>query len=629
MATYQVGDVSLTLVGTGRLAALAAGGETWCENGPLGAPLWVLHAADEDGRRADLDGDMAAALETRAEDGVTLVWRDVTDPATGAGPFDVTVTISPAESGAAWRIAVDNRSAWTLWHVRLQWPGVQPAPDAADNRLFYPEGWGTQAVGWGALPTLHHRYPRGWNFALQCLGFTRGTSTLYLGVHDPALTTKEFHFLPRDTSAELAVTLYPEGQTRPGNGYAPDFDIITAGLAGDWYDAARLYARWARPQPWAAPRPPHAVTAWQVLHVPEKAPDVWAAEMEALARHLGVRLGVHFYNWHQVPFDTDYPDYFPAREGFAGLVARLRRAGMRCMPYINGRLWDISAPSWAARGAEAHAVKISAERLHPRTRFIPRETYGSGQYLAPMCPTTPFWQDTVVDLCRRIVDELGCDGVYLDQICAEKAELCVDPAHGHALGGGGYWLTGYRQLMARVRAAVGEDVFLTTECNWEGGIADFDALLMWHTFGPSLVPLFAAVFGGQARTFGCRWEDDLTTGDGLIFADRMAMLLVWGAQLGWGDLTPLLLDDRRDLRIYFAALCRLRADHADLFDHGTLLRPPTTATPLRTAAWQAPDGPRTLFVANPTRTAVATTLAVEGAPVEVALAGLTAMAIPV
>ncbi len=92
------------------------------------------------------------------------------------------------------------------------------------------------------------------------------------------------------------------------------------------------------------------------------------------------------------PFDTGYPDYFPAREGFAELVARLKRAGYLTMPYINGRLWDINAASWPAREALRFAAKGSGLRLHPLTLFNYLEDYGSGQKLSPMCPATEFWQ---------------------------------------------------------------------------------------------------------------------------------------------------------------------------------------------------------------------------------------------
>ncbi|WP_196299675.1 DUF6259 domain-containing protein, partial [Streptococcus pneumoniae] len=76
------------------------------------------------------------------------------------------------------------------------------------------------------------------------------------------------------------------------------------------------------------------VVAWQVLRVPEKSADEWARSMEEVSALLGVTVGVHFYDWHEVPFDTSYPDYFPARADFPRLVQRMRSAGIRTMPYI-------------------------------------------------------------------------------------------------------------------------------------------------------------------------------------------------------------------------------------------------------------------------------------------------------
>jgi hypothetical protein len=51
-------------------------------------------------------------------------------------------------------------------------------------------------------------------------------------------------------------------------------------------------------------------------------------------------VGFHWYSWHQIPFDNDYPHYFPAKPNFAEGVAELRRSKVQVMPYINGRLWD-------------------------------------------------------------------------------------------------------------------------------------------------------------------------------------------------------------------------------------------------------------------------------------------------
>lgn len=52
--------------------------------------------------------------------------------------------------------------------------------------------------------------------------------------------------------------------------------------------------------------------------------------------------GMHWYCWHQIPFDTgenpknifhntllDYPQYFPPRQGFGSAVPILQKMGIR------------------------------------------------------------------------------------------------------------------------------------------------------------------------------------------------------------------------------------------------------------------------------------------------------------
>ena len=50
--------------------------------------------------------------------------------------------------------------------------------------------------------------------------------------------------------------------------------------------------------------------------------------------YLGVPVMAQWYRWHQIPFDNDYPHYFPAKPGFEedepsaqALAARLRAVG--------------------------------------------------------------------------------------------------------------------------------------------------------------------------------------------------------------------------------------------------------------------------------------------------------------
>jgi hypothetical protein len=659
--TRRVGDVALTL-DPRTLAArgLAFGAEKLFAT-PAGLSLWELTVVDAEGHRAWLSAASARERRVRRQgQALILQWLDARDPDTGAGPFEVTVTARPAgrAGGIVWRIAVRNRSrTFTLWQVIFPQLGgfsAGPRPDA--DALYYPEGWGMRAAGWEAMPRLDRWSPRGWDFTMPWLAYTRGGRAFYIGAHDPRQAPKQFHFHPGpDRRARFAITLYPADMTIAGNSYETDFDIVTAGIPGGWHEAAGLYAAWARRQPWANrasgqralsrrragsadPPPALAIQAWHKIHLGkcsfigapapqelDRAMDELAAKTEDLARRLGVGLGVHLYSWHRVPFDTSYPDYFPPKRRLKAFIARLRRAGYTVMPYINARLWDINAPSWPRRNAARHAAKDSAMRVNPRTLVPYIEEYGNGQKLAPMCPATRLWQDTVVNLCDRIVHELGAGGVYMDQVAAERALLCFDRRHGHRPGGGGFWLDAYRAMMRRIRRTVGPEAILTTECNWDGCAADFDGLLTWHAYGPRQVPLFAAVYGGLATCFGCNFSEEHVTRDGgEAFARRMAMLFAWGAQLGWGDLTLLLDPSRSALLDFFAQLCRLRAEHGAVFAAGRFLCPPAigrdgragepadvTRAPVIASVWAAPGGRRAhVFAVNPTRTAFRGTLRV-------------------
>jgi len=322
---------------------------------------------------------------------------------------------------------------------------------------------------------------------------------------------------------------------------------------------------------------------------------------------------VHLYHWHQTQFDTNYPDYFPEKSGLKDFVSELQDAGIVVMPYINGRLWDVNAPSFDDTAAN-HAVTQSAERANPCTRFLGYEHYGNGQRLVGMCMHSEFWRKKIVGLCRRIVNELGCGGIYIDQLGCFGSAVCLNPSHGHPLGGGEYWLAGYRKLMAAIRGEIGPEPILTTENNWEGCVADFDALLDTNWDNENNLPIFPAVYWGRNSIFGgsARLRND---GGAELFAQSAGMRFVWGGQFGWGHFEPLLEEKHRELLDYFTELCRLRTEFARFFCRGEFLRPPAVrlaATgefvenplkgPVLAATYSDPDAPRAaVFLVNVTR----------------------------
>ena len=643
---FTVNGVTLELARkTLALVRLSCGRQVWLDNGHAGAPIWQLHVADAYGQRIDLDGAKTAKVRARM-DGATLhlAWTGVRDAASGAGPFDVRVNISPSDAGpglTSWRLRVANRSsAWTLWHFNFpRLSGLMPGKNPDADRVFWPEMWGMQTTGWNAMSVVSGPCGGYGKHSAQFMGFSRGGQSLYLGAHDPEQWPKEMHFDPgrpesKPRRAQLHFLAHPMGMTQAGNNYEQPYDIVVGEVAGDWFDVSRVYAAWVREQAWVnrpparadrGPREAREVLVWEqatintfpsdrIVTVNDKPVAQWAAEMKALRRRLGVRLAVHMYTWHQTPFDTNYPDYFPVKRGFKKLVAELKAAGIMVMPYINGRLWDHSAPSYDAR-AERAAVKCCAQRVDPPLRFAWPESYGNGQLLVTMCLHTGFWRNRVVGLCRRIVKELGCGGVYLDQLGCSGSRTCVDPAHGHPLGGGGYWLAGYRKLMTAIRAEIGPEPMLTTENNWEACVADFDALLDVGWNHETNIPIFPAVYWGHGAIYGGGVFNDTYQEGGAVFAQRMGMRCVWGGELGWGHFENLLKPENRALLAYFSALCRLRTESGRFFCRGEFLRPPEVRLaasnrvctsplkgPVLAGMWSDPDALRAaVFLVNVTR----------------------------
>jgi len=279
-----------------------------------------------------------------------------------------------------------------------------------------------------------------------------------------------------------------------------------------------------------------------------------------------VPTAVHWYNWHQIPFDNDYPHYFPTKEGFAEGVAELQAAGVPVTPYINGRLWDTDTADFATEGMKYCTKDREGEP------YI--EIYGSGQELAAMCPSQEFWRQTLYDIVLRLVGEEGVAGVYMDQISAARPRLCYDRTHGHPLVGGHWWVDGYWNLLERIQAGIAEvspDKMLTTESNAEPYAKYFDTYLMCNSLGDNLTPIFPAVYGGKMLMFG-RYMSALDWDDLNSLSQKQGQLFVWGAQLWWSS--PGVIKHEK-AGPWLRDLARVRHQVREFFNHGRMLAPPT------------------------------------------------------
>ena len=495
---------------------------------------------------------------------------------------DVEATVDLTKDGesAEWRISVKNRSkTWGL--AEVEYPIIRHIVASNTASALLPLG--------NTGGRLYERYSEGLNLLyphgtvpVQTLAFMMEGTGLQITTLDGKSQHKSFN--TRGLDLKIRYRCPDEGQ--PGAANAPDYAVETAAFEGDWWVAAKRYREWALKQKWASKGPLKdrtdfcrrigAVGYWMNgSRLPVK------DSLAALAKLLpDVPLGLHWYNWHNSPFDVNYPEMFPAKNGVKEVAAWMKKNGVFCMPYINGSLWDDEIASFT------NALPYTCKK--PDGSFHTYRCGHNGNVLARMCPTTELWKKTVAENSRRLFDELGVDGVYLDQVSCSLPQPCHDASHGHSLGGGEFWTQGYRELMKPIREdAVRRGAALTSECAAEPYMDSFDAFLTWMENTPKDVPLLPAVYSGYALYFGSiqSKKDSLDS-----YCALQSRMFLWGFQLGWSG-TLLMNKGKEEYAEFTRKLCRARLDNLDCFLYGELAGEliPIGEVPMVDVKWEYKD----------------------------------------
>jgi len=501
-------------------------GSNWIGK-PAGG-LWKLALVSDDGAKCEVGSSEAELAEVRrGTTESTLEWTAKVQEA----KLGVKVTIrTPKDCKLSyWSLDARLPDGWKV--ERADFPIV---PNIAAKKMAAPFGWGLE---YDVKPGMGYEatYPS-MIAAMQFVAFYGGGHGLYVGTHDPQANFKVYSAKADENGATFTVANWPGLAEKSGGEYKLPYEAVIGVFDGDWYDAAQVYREWALTAPWskAGPVSKRPIPQWV------KDTDLWLRVefgyggisdvcKRASEYFKGVGTSLHWYKWHEIPYDTLYPDYFPTRPGFAEGVKELQSEGFHVMPYINGRIVDPNSKGWNEEGLSKSAARN--EKGEPYT-----EVYGSKVPLNSMCPYTKAWQEKVASLVDRLTHECGVDGVYIDQIGCAWAYRCYDKSHGHPLGGGHLWVDGYRKLLDGVRAKLPEGKMITTEENIECFIDYFDALLLVNTpcaTDRKVIPLFPAVYSGRTITFGFQYiiPDDLA--QGMPFRAKMAQEFAFGAQIGW------------------------------------------------------------------------------------------------
>lgn len=514
----------------------------------------------------------------------TFLFASHDNPALAGLTVILRATPFPAQSRLEWTLDV-RLSSDTVSVVRVDPP--RPFLDIEEEaKLLVPLGPG-QAHRLAPPGARHFQFP--YPSIAGCMQYmacwTPGTGRgLYYGLHDPKGSPK---FLCAEKSAfsgraYMGAMIPVEGIGQAGNGYAMEGEVVWQLFSGDWYDATVLFRDWVHSRAaWftgvrAVNQP--KIPEWLLkaplwFHVTVEHGDTWVEDLLAAQEAIGVPAAAHVYQWHQIPFDTNYPHYNPAKECFLERVPRMQQAGIRVMPYINGRLWDTHdrgdhdyqfssvARPFATKGRNGEVIT---------ERYNSKNSKGEPVELAVMCPSTALWQEKQMEINRWLLRDLGVDAVYIDQIAAAPAVNCMDTSHPHRPGGGAWWYEHYYNLIDHLNLLAPEDTAYTTESNAEPFVGHIDGMLVWHWSGDGNVPAFTTVYAGYQPMLGRNYRA-YDPDDTVPFRVLTAQSLLFGDQPGWLQPSLFLNNPYKD---FFTRAVQVRHAYGEHFYDGRPLRPP-------------------------------------------------------
>ncbi len=453
------------------------------------------------------------------------------------------------------------------------------------------------------------KYPSG-SLSMQCSGFYGPAGGTYVAVHDPYASAKQLEMNSKQGNLTIRWQWPVPNMGISGTGWEMPGEVVVRKFEGDWFDLAQIYRSWVKKEAFWWPRGKQTgrpdtpewfkdIAVWVQIGGPwprNRPPidqNLIVPKVKRFAEYMeDIPCAVHWYNWHQIAFDDDYPHYFPAKKGFAEGVKQLHQAGVRVMPYINAHLWDIDLEDFKTT---AHPAACKSRDGEVQTKSYSGNTFGV------MCPATSLWPKKIENLVIRLAGpEFNADGVYFDQISAQAPVPCFDKSHGHPLGGGCWWTKqGYCPMLDHIRNRLDAkhlDTILTSESAAEPYVNRLDGYLTWVGYrdGNDAIPLFHAIYGGSVQLFGRLYKWD--SWKGLAMRMKTAQALVWGEQLGW--IRTEVIDDPV-AGPFLKRQARLRYVLRRYLSRGRMARPPkiTTDGTTVTANWVFT---KDLFVTTPT-----------------------------
>ena len=274
---------------------------------------------------------------------------------------------------------------------------------------------------------------------------------------------------------------------------------------GYWYEASLLYKSWAIEQSWYKNRLPAkeklyntSMWVWNRGTSSEVIPPV-----QKLRSDTNLPVALDWYWWHNNPYDTDYPEFWPPRAGveeFKKNIDLLNKEDIFVQVYTNGMTWDIDTPSYETDHGIG-SLQVNRDNTPTAMMFNPYTKHR----LAIMCGEAKEYHQKMISLASKLAN-CNLPGLYLDMIGSYAFAPCRNTLHNHCKGGGTYQKDGYYSYVKKIRENH-PNLILSTE--YASEMMDlFESFIMLDTslercYGSlelEAVPAYLAVYHGSGVT---------------------------------------------------------------------------------------------------------------------------------
>lgn len=588
----------------------------WLEKNISAGSPWEIEFVTSGGTKL-IDFTNAGKFRYSNPDPATIIlkWKKFKDPELSRLEVEAKILLDKDKALSYWNISVKNPEGKQIRQVMF--PRIAGLKEGDAEYLAVPQWMGqimkNPRLNLSELKSSVKKFE--WVYpglSFQCLAlYDPEKCGFYAASNDSLSYIKNFSF-SLDTLNTLVYKMHNLPSLDPSiTSYTTPYSAVIGSFKGDWITAAEIYREWGTKQQWA--RESRFTNNLTPEWLENTALWVWNRSKSGnvltpaadIKQRLGLPVNVFWHWWHGCSYDDGFPEYVPPREGKESFLSAMSAAnykGIRAIVYMNQRLWGTTTESWKNENAEAYAVKNSDGKINSHVYNI-----FSNKGTASMCLGTQFWKDKYASLCDSAVNTYTANGVYMDQACS--ALTCYDPAHGHPVGPGNYWVENFGKLTDQIRSKIPAEkqMILAGEGCGEAWLPHLDLMLtlavskeryaglnQWET-----IPFFQAVYHQYAITYGNYssllvppydelWPEEYAPKNPLEMLDKdfnkqflmeQARSFVWGMQPTIANYQSFLAHDRKAEIDYLLNLARVRNNALKYLLYGKFLRSPEFEIP--------------------------------------------------